>query len=120
MPPEPRILLDECVPPRLSHAFSAGVLVHSAKCAGFLSPRNGRLLAAAQGRYDVIVTVDQGMASEQNLQRWGIALITVSAKSEAEAVLAFFVPLIVRRTESASPGDSVLLTIDEVELNPLG
>ena len=63
-----RILLDECVNPRLKSAFPG----HSVKTLpemGWRGLTNGELLALAEGQFDVFVTLDKNLEHEQNLSR---------------------------------------------------
>jgi predicted nuclease of predicted toxin-antitoxin system len=61
-----RLLLDECTPHRLRHDFT-GHMVATVDEAGFKGLKNGQLLAAAVGNFDVLVTVDQNLPHQQNL-----------------------------------------------------
>lgn len=62
-----KILLDECLPPDFRHSFT-GHEAHSAEWAGLKSKKNGDLLRAAEAAgYEVLLTVDQGLAYQQNL-----------------------------------------------------
>ncbi|MGA2772173.1 MAG: hypothetical protein ABSG26_15265 [Bryobacteraceae bacterium] len=55
-----RILLDECVNPRLRLAF-AGDEVRSVPQMGWRALTNGALMKAAAYRFDVLVTLDQSL-----------------------------------------------------------
>jgi hypothetical protein len=55
-----RVLLDECVTRYLKRDFS-GHEVFTAEEAGFKGLKNGRLLQAMSGNFDVLVTVDQNL-----------------------------------------------------------
>jgi hypothetical protein len=52
-----RVLLDECVTRYLTRDLG-GHEVFTVEEAGFKGLKNGRLLRAAAGRYEVLVTVD--------------------------------------------------------------
>ena len=52
---------------------------------------NGRLLAAAQGEFDVLLTVDRGMRYEQPTHTFGIGLVVVRVKGNH---VRFFEPLL--------------------------
>jgi predicted nuclease of predicted toxin-antitoxin system len=73
-----RLLLDECVPQRLRDDFSDHD-VYTAKAAGVLGVKNGALLSAAAAQFDVLITVDQKMRFQQNLQMFDLALIILIA-----------------------------------------
>ena len=62
-----RILIDECIDERFRNAFP-GHDCQTARYAGLAGLQNGDLLAAAEiAKFDVFVTVDQGIAYQQNL-----------------------------------------------------
>jgi predicted nuclease of predicted toxin-antitoxin system len=75
-----RVLLDECLPKRLGRLLS-GHQVVTVPQAGLSGLKNGALLAQAAGRFDVLVTIDQSMPSQQNLQAGGLALVMLVAIS---------------------------------------
>ena len=45
---------------------------------GWKSIRNGELLALAEGKFDLFITADQGLAYEQNLRGHRIAILELS------------------------------------------
>lgn len=75
-----RVLLDECVPQDLRHAI-AGFDVQTAEYAGLAGLSNGALIAAAEGRFDVIVTTDKRLRFQQNLSGRSIAVVVVMTAS---------------------------------------
>ena len=77
-----KILLDECVPRRFSESLSGG----EHECltvpeAGFAGKTNGELLSPAKGRFDAFVTLDKGLAYQQNLSGRSIGIILIRANS---------------------------------------
>lgn len=60
-----KILLDECVPARLSRSLAQYNVVTAQK-AGFGGVRNGELLRLAAAEFDAFVTVDRNLAFRQN------------------------------------------------------
>ena len=54
-----RVLIDECVNPRLREAFPEHEVV-SAVTAPWRQIRDHRLLAKMEGQFDVLVTIDRG------------------------------------------------------------
>jgi Domain of unknown function (DUF5615) len=74
-----KVLLDECVTRYLKRDFT-GHEVLTIEEAGFKGLKNGRLLQAASGQYDVLVTVDQNLQYQQNLKTFAIAIIVLKAK----------------------------------------
>ncbi|HXM68942.1 MAG TPA: DUF5615 family PIN-like protein [Candidatus Acidoferrum sp.] len=77
-----KILLDECVPRRFSESLSGG----GNECltvpeADFAGKSNGELLLLAEGRFGAFVTLDKGLAYQQNLTGRRIGIILIRAKS---------------------------------------
>jgi hypothetical protein len=62
-----RVLLDECVNPRVKNAFAKHE-VRTVIEMGWGGITNGRLMALVQQRFDVFVTVDQNLEYQQNHQ----------------------------------------------------
>jgi hypothetical protein len=50
--------------------------------------KNGELLEAAGKNFDVLVTTDKGMPHQQNLSRFGLAVVVLEAKSNSYEDLA--------------------------------
>ena len=57
---------------------------------GWKSIKNGELLALAEGKFDLFITADQGLAYEQNLRGRQIAILELSTNKlrAIEAVAA--------------------------------
>ena len=74
-----RILLDECVNPRLRQAFPK----HDVLTVGKVQWRalsDTRLVAQAQGKCDVLVTIDRGFEHEQNLKKLSFGIVILHVK----------------------------------------
>ncbi len=84
-----KILLDECVPSPLRKLL-AGHECYTAQEMGWKSIKNGELLALAEGKFDLFITADQGLAYEQNLRGRRIAILELSTNK-------------LRATEAAAP-----------------
>ena len=72
-----KLLLDECVTRYLKPDF-IGHDVSTVDEAGFKGLKNGALLRAASGKFDVLVTVDKSIRHQQNLQSFQIAVLLLS------------------------------------------
>ena len=75
-----KLLIDECIDERLRNLFPGHdcQTVRYAKLAGL---KNGDLLSAAEADgFDVLVTVDQSIPEQQNLQGRKIAQIILSVR----------------------------------------
>jgi hypothetical protein len=72
-----RVLLDECVNPRVRNAF----VTHEVRTViemGWGGITNGKLMALAQQSFDVFVTIDQNLEYQQNLARLSLGLVVVA------------------------------------------
>jgi hypothetical protein len=98
-----RVLLDECVDWRLSR-YIVGHEVKTARQMGWSSISNGRLLALAAQEFDVLVTVDQNLAFQQNLAAFNIAVIVLRARSNRVRALQALVPDLLAAIPTATPG----------------
>ena len=76
-----RILLDENLDWRLSGNFEAGFEVSTVAREGWQGTQNGELLRRAAETFDVLVTMDKGIAYQQNLRNAALSVIIISAKS---------------------------------------
>lgn len=75
-----RLLLDECIDRHFAEALPG----HSAKTVpqmGWAALKNGELLARAEKEFDVFITVDRALPSQQNLSKRKIALLIMRAKT---------------------------------------
>jgi PIN like domain len=105
-----RILLDECVPRRLRHELP-GHDVHTVHEMGWSGKKNGELLQLMAGQaFEVLLTVDQSIRHQQNLQSAGIALVVLVAPSNRLADLVPLMPSVQVVLNSAKPGDVIEVT----------
>ena len=84
-----RILLDECVPRRFRRELP-GHEVRTVPEMGWASFKNGDLLAAASGKFDVLVTTDQRLSYQHNGSIFAIAVVVLEARRNK---LEFLLPL---------------------------
>lgn len=75
-----RILFDQGTPAPLRRDL-AGHDVSTAYEMGWAELRNGDLLAAAEQRFDVMVTTDQSLRHQQNLAARKLAVLVLSTTS---------------------------------------
>ncbi len=98
-----KILVDECVDTRLiPHliGFDART-VHDQRWAGFT---NGKLLALAQGEFDVFLTVDRNLAFQQQLPKFSIAVVLMHSRSNRITDLLELIPELIAAIPTAKPG----------------
>ena len=101
-----KLLFDECLPRPLADAF-AGHEVVNIEEAGFKGLRNGSLLRAATGEYDVLVTVDRGFEHQQNLSELPIAVLLIRSRSNSFKYLIGMVPDALEALDRISPREFV-------------
>jgi predicted nuclease of predicted toxin-antitoxin system len=100
-----KILLDECLPIDLRHAFSTHE-AHTVDWAELKGKKNGELLDAAElAGYDVLLTMDQGVEYQQNLTNRRIALLVLAARSNQLEDLLPLVPEALAALEDIGPGN---------------
>ncbi|MEZ5397800.1 MAG: DUF5615 family PIN-like protein [Bryobacterales bacterium] len=101
-----RLLLDECVPRRLARLL-ASYEVRTVPQEGWSSLKNGELLARAAASFDVFITVDQGIAHQQNLVTLEICVVALAARSNDIRDLEPLVPELLARLPLARPGSYI-------------
>jgi len=75
-----KVLFDECTPRPLRNALTA-VEVFTVEQAGLKGVKNGALIQAAEGHYDVLMTADKNLRCQQNLISRRIAIIELPFNS---------------------------------------
>jgi hypothetical protein len=75
-----RLLLDECVPKRLKRELH-GHETKTVQDRGWAGIKNGALLRLADGTFDALLTVDQGIEYQQSLSGLRISVIIMMAPS---------------------------------------
>ena len=103
-----RVFLDECVDWRLSRDI-VGHDVKTARQMGWVATKNGELLTLASTSFDVFVTVDKNLSSQQNLAAFSIAVVILKAKTNRLANLRPLITKLVTAIESAKPGIVTLI-----------
>ena len=104
-----RLLLDECVTNYLKPEFT-GHDVLTVDEAGLKGLKNGKLLEAATGRFDVLVTVDQNLRFQQNLEKYLISVLVLKARRTSLPFLKPLMPKALLSLESIKPGDLVVVS----------
>lgn len=103
-----RVLLDECVTRYLQRDLT-GYDVLTVAEAGFKGLKNGRLLQAAAGKYDVLVTVDQNLQYQQNLKTYVIAIVVLRAKRSTYPMLKPLLPQVLATLAQIRPGEIIVV-----------
>lgn len=99
-----RALLDENLPKALVRLLAPEIVARTVQQEGWSGWKNGTLLAAAAGAFDVLMTTDQGIPHQQNLTRYEIGIVRLEARSNRIEDLAPLVPEIKARLGSIAPG----------------
>ena len=76
---------------------------------GWAGIKNGRLLALAQLEFDVFLTIDRNLGSQQDLPSFDIAVISLRAVSNDMDDLRPLVPAVVAALNHARPGTVVVV-----------
>jgi predicted nuclease of predicted toxin-antitoxin system len=77
-----RLLIDECRPRKVKSLLAQGG--HECETvgdAGFSSKENGELIALAEDKFDVILTIDKNIQHQQNISARNIAILIIRAAS---------------------------------------
>ena len=99
-----RPLLDECVPKRLKRELPD----HDATTVqdmGWAGIKNGALLRLADGQFDELLTVDQGIESQQNLSGLRISVVVMVAPSNDVDDLRPLLPGVEQALARVRPGE---------------
>jgi hypothetical protein len=98
-----RILIDECIDERFRNSFP-GHDCQTARYAGFAGLQNGALLAAAEAaKFEIFLTVDQGIEYQQNLAARTLAIIIFRTRSNRLKDLLPHVPACLAHIASIRP-----------------
>jgi hypothetical protein len=101
-----RILIDECMDERFRNSLPG----YDCQTARYARLKNGDLLTAAEtAKFDVFLTVDQGIEYQQNLAARKLAIIIFHAKSNRLKDLLPLVPACLKHIESIQPGQIVTI-----------
>ena len=90
-----KILLDECVDERLAEDF-AGHDVLTVRQMGWKGKQNGDLLALAEKHFEAFVTTDRNLSFQQNLARFSIAVLVLTAPTNRLSDLRPIVPALMK------------------------
>jgi predicted nuclease of predicted toxin-antitoxin system len=101
-----KLLLDECAPRRLKNYF-VGHDVSTIEQAGFKGLKNGNLLRAADGKFEVLITVDKNIEYQQNTAALPLAIVILTAASNRLESLLPLIPNALKVLETIKTGDVV-------------
>ncbi len=101
-----KLLLDECIDRKLVREF-VGYEVKTVPQMGWAGvKKNGELLALAEAKFDVFITVDRNLSFQQNLPQFDIAVIVLQAPSNRLADLKPLAPEILAILATVTKGQA--------------
>lgn len=101
-----RLLLDECLARNLKHDL-VGHEAMTVVEAGYGGMKNGALLRAASGKFDVLITVDRNLPFQQNISSLLVSVLILKAQGITYTDLKPLVPEILKALPSIQPGQFV-------------
>ena len=110
-----RVLLDENLDWRLIRDFNPAFQVTTVSRLGWKGKRNGELLQQAAAAFDALVTMDNGIEHQQNLSKYAIGVIIISARTNR---LKDVQPAMLRVNQvlrEVQPGQVIHVTADAAE-----
>jgi predicted nuclease of predicted toxin-antitoxin system len=105
-----RILIDECLPKRLKRELF-GHAVSTVQENGWSTKKNGELLRAAQGQFDVLLTADQNLEYPQNLREFTLAVIVLVATDNRFPTLQPLMPRVRAVLQTIQPHQLISVRI---------
>jgi hypothetical protein len=102
-----RILLDECVPRPLKRQLTQ-YDVSTVTEMGWAGTKNGALLKRMQAeQFTILLTTDQNLRYQQNLQQAGVAVVVMVALSNRLPDLIPLIPQVCEVLETIAPGQVI-------------
>ncbi|MEM9997939.1 MAG: DUF5615 family PIN-like protein [Bacteroidota bacterium] len=99
-----RILLDENVDRKLKRSFDPNHEAVTVRERGWSGKTNGDLLTSAEAEFDVLFTLDTNMQYQQDLSKYDLAVILVTAVSNKRSVIETAMPEVNALLPSVRPG----------------
>lgn len=99
-----KILLDECTP-RVVKKRLPERDISTVQEMGWAGLKNGELLAASEGNFDVFITTDKNLRHQQNLKGRGFAVLLLP--SNQVPIIEALIPDIEAALETAQAGDFI-------------
>lgn len=105
-----RVLLDENLDRRLRSSFDADFEVVTVAEEGWSGKQNGELLRLAEEMFDALVTMDQGIEHQQDLQRYSLRFVLIRAISNRRADVEPAMPGVNAALRKLLPGQLHIVT----------
>lgn len=103
-----KILLDECLPKKLKREIINHQVITVPE-QGWGGTKNGELLKLASANFDVFITADQNLASQQNLQQIDLIIIVLIAENNRLETLKPLMIEVNQALESLNKGNIIYL-----------
>jgi len=103
-----KVLLDECIDVKLRFVVAEfGHDVQTVSFAGFKGLKNGKLLTAAEGNFDVLVTIDKNIANQTNFRQRKISLLVIRTSSSDLSDILPHIPAAMDALRRIAPGEII-------------
>jgi predicted nuclease of predicted toxin-antitoxin system len=102
-----KVLLDENVDRRVRRFFDAEHEVMTVVEQGWSGITNGELLSRAEQQFDVLITMDQNLQYQQNVQDRDLAVIVVQARSNRPSDVEPVMGQVNEALQHANPGSVI-------------
>ena len=102
-----RVLIDECINPRLAPRLRAALPDHSIETVrdlGWSGQRDHILIPQIQGHFDVFLTIDKGFEFEHNLERLSFGVIVLQGANNQMSSYERLFGELIRHIQSSTPG----------------
>lgn len=107
-----RVLFDENIPRKLKwRLVERDIEVVTVPECGWAGIKNGELLDRAEKEFDVLLTMDQSLEYQQNLEGRRLAIVTIAAPTNEYETLLPLVPAIVDAIRATASGEVVSVAV---------
>ena len=101
-----RVLIDECINPRLAHRLRAILpvaIVKTVRDLGWAGQRDHVLVSQAQERFNVFLTMDKGFEFEHNLDKLALSIIVLETANNQTPSYERLLRELVQRIQDGGP-----------------
>ena len=102
-----RVLIDECINPRLAARLGGALSdasVETVRELGWVGLKDHQLVSRMQGRFDVFVTIDKGFEFEHNLSKLSFGVIVLEAANNQMPAYEKLLEELIERIAGVKPG----------------